>query len=92
MSHNPTYSVITKDQEVTVENIDKWFGKEIKDKIDELLSKKIKVFNQNKKRQAEMYAQKELVRPYINSVTIKLYKDKSYLQNSVMPENFLKQK
>ena len=85
-------SLQSQNQEITVTNIDKWFGKEIKDKIDELLSKKIKVFNQNKKRQAEMFGQKELVRPYINSVTIKLFKDKSYLQNSTMGDNFLKQK
>lgn len=58
-----------------------------------MLAKKIKVFvNKNKDKTTNVNDHKELVRPYVNSVTIKLYKDKSYLQNSIMNDNFLRPK
>ena len=79
-------------REITIENIDKWFGKEIKGKLENLLSNKIKVFQKSKEKPKGFRDEKELVRPYVNSVTVKLYKDKSYLQNSTMTENFLNNK
>lgn len=85
----PNPSSIDPHKEITVGDIDKWFGKEIKGKLEVLLADKINVFQKNKEKQKGLADEKELVRPYVNTVTVKLYKDKSYVQNSVMNQYFL---
>lgn len=53
-----------------------------------MLEKKIKIFRKKGQYENEI-KQNEFVRPYVNSVTIKLIKDKSYLHQSVISDNFL---
>lgn len=77
---------------IQADQIEKIFGKTIQDKLDELLEEKIHVFDQNRKKDIHHHDQKTFSRPYVNAVKIKLYKDKSYLENSPMDDNFLTQK
>jgi hypothetical protein len=85
--------VLTFLEEITLENIDAWFGKEIKDKIEELLGKKINVFRQTSANfEILRDGEKELSRPYVNAVKIKLIKDKSYFKHSTLKDDFLSHK
>ena len=80
-----------QESEIPTEQINKIFGKTIQDKLDSLLEEKIHVFTGNKK-DNNAVEQTTSVRPYVNAVCIKLYKDKSFMQGTNLDDNFLTQK
>ena len=64
------------------------FGKNIKNKLEDLLEEKIQVFFQNKAKESKILSNTDFEMLYVNSVTIRFYKDRSFNQDSELNDNF----
>lgn len=64
------------------------YGKNIKDRLNDILEEKIQVFFQNKSKEDKNNSRGDFEMLYANNVTIKMFRDKSYFQNSEINNNF----